>query len=200
MTSIILASKSKTRLSLLTASGLDVEAIDSQVDESLIKNKCRMMNVKIKTIALMLAAEKAKKVSEMMGKKHSVIIASDQILECEKKIFDKPIDLFEAKKRIEFLQNKTHHLWTAIVLYKNEKIIWKYISKSSLKMRKLDKKFIESWVNKQGDKVLSSVGGYQIENEGIQLFDKIQGDYFSILGLPLLPLLREIRKNIEIEQ
>ena len=121
------------------------------------------------------------------------IIGADQILGLDGKAFDKPASLEEAAARIKEFSGKPHILHTGICIVKNGEVIWRHIEMPRLTMRALTNAQIETYIEKSGSKILSSVGAYMLEDLGVQLFEKIEGDYFSILGLPLLPLLEFLR-------
>uniref|UniRef100_UPI0026270F8C Maf family protein n=1 Tax=uncultured Kiloniella sp. TaxID=1133091 RepID=UPI0026270F8C len=125
----------------------------------------------------------------------SFVIGADQMLNCNGVWFDKPTDLDHAVAHLKALSGKTHQLECSVCVVKNGERLWHHNETASLTMRDLDNDFIMSYLNALGDEALSSVGAYQLEGIGAQLFHKIQGDYFTILGLPLLPLLTFFRHN-----
>ena len=188
---IILASKSASRRALLKNAGVAHDAISSDVDENIIKQQCASEGMDLNTTCMRLAEAKAIEVSKSHADKY--IIGADQILGLDGRAFDKPSSLEEAAVRIKEFSGKAHILHNGICVVKNEEVIWRHIEMPCLKMRALSDEQVETYIEKSGSKILSSVGAYMLEDLGIQLFEKIEGDYFSILGLPLLPLLEFLR-------
>ncbi|MCI5046461.1 MAG: Maf family protein [Aquisalinus sp.] len=191
--SLILASKSMARNALLRNAGLSFEAIDSGVDEDIIKRE--MFGEKPLKVAMRLAEQKALKVSQQYP--DAMVVGADQILGLDGKSYDKPEDLSEAFARLKEFSGKSHFLHTSICIAQNDEVIWAHTEEPILTMKHLDDHTIEEYLSRTGTDVLSSVGAYQLENTGIQLLSKIEGDYFSILGLPLIPLLKFLSgKNV----
>jgi septum formation protein len=188
---IILASGSQTRLKILHNTGVSVRAAASNIDEGRIKKQFKKARKKLEQTALALALAKAKKIAARH--KDALVIGADQMLECGNTWLDKARNKNEALHQLEFLSGKTHRLVTATVLMRGEKMLWQDVAVVKLTMRKLSKKFIAAYVKKLGPAVLQGVGCYQIEGLGVQLFTRIEGDYFVILGLNLLPLLAALR-------
>lgn len=189
---LILASKSSSRLKVLMSAGLDVKAIPSHVGEAEIKTQMLLEGARADEIAEKLASEKARKVSEAYPNHY--IIGGDQILMCEDELFDKARDLDEVEKHLKFFRGKLHSLVTSVVIYKNEELVWTHTSIPKLHMRNFSNNFLANYIKTNGDNLLNSVGCYFIEESGGQLFSKIDGDYYSILGMPLLPLLTKLRE------
>ena len=189
---LILASKSASRRKLLMAVGLDIKIVPSKVDEGKIKKKMLREGAKDEEIAQILAIEKAKTVSS----KHpdNYVIGADQILVCEGELFDKARDLNEAENHLKFFRGKPHTLVTSVVIVKNKDLVWSHISKPVLYMREFSDQFLTNYIKTGEDALLNSVGCYFIEECGAQLFSKIDGDYYSILGMPLIPLLTKLRE------
>ncbi len=125
----------------------------------------------------------------------AVVIGCDQTLSLGDEIFHKPADMEAARRQLLKFSGKTHQLNSAVVLVKDGKTLWRHVSIARMTMRDLDPGFVGRYLGRVGDIALSSVGAYQVEGPGIQLFEKIEGDYFTIVGLPLLPLLAELRKE-----
>ncbi|MCI5043332.1 MAG: Maf family nucleotide pyrophosphatase [Aquisalinus sp.] len=184
-TPLILASKSPARRSLLQNTGISFQAIDSGLNEDLIKEEMR--GEPPLKIAMKLAQEKALLVNR--SNLNSLVIGADQILGFQGNSYDKPKNLLEAHDRLKEFSGKPHFLHTSICVAQNGEIIWSHTEEPILTMRDLDDQSIDAYLMRVGSGVLNSVGAYQLENIGIQLFSKIEGDYFSILGLPLVPLL-----------
>ena len=186
---IILASGSPYRKAMLINAGLDVEAVPADIDERALE--APLKDVSPEDVASILAEAKAVEVSER--KPGALVLGCDQTLSLGDEIFHKPADMEGARRHLLALSGKTHQLNSAAVLCRSGQVLWRHVGIASLTMRKLDPAFIGRHLARVGAKALSSVGAYQIEGEGIQLFDKIEGDYFTIVGLPLLPVLKELR-------
>ena len=183
---LILGSGSAIRASLLRGAGLDFEIIRPDVDEAAIKNECLAKNVDLETLALTLATKKAEAIDASSG---DWIIGSDQILEFQGEAFDKPTSMAEAHQRLMAMQGQTHSLINASVVRRGDEIIWQNIERPKLTMRAMDGDEVTAYLDLAGDDVLSSVGAYQIERFGAALFERIDGDFFAVLGLGLSPLL-----------
>ncbi|MEM0985690.1 MAG: Maf family protein [Pseudomonadota bacterium] len=196
-TPLTLASASKSRQALLAAAGVDAAAMPSRVDEDVAKAGMREQGVSVAAQAMALAELKAKDIS----KAHSgLVIGGDQMLGLGDRAFDKPKSVEEARGHLEALSGQSHRLETALVVCEHEEVVWRHLSRPKLTMRPLSSSFIDRYLDEVGDRVLSTVGGYQLESLGVQLFSEIEGDYFSILGLPLLPLLEFLRQRGVLEQ
>jgi septum formation protein len=189
---IILASSSPFRKALLVNAGIAVEAIAAGVDERALEAPLRDSGVSPEDVALVLAEAKAVDVSEK--KSGSLVLGCDQTLSLGDEVFHKPADMEGARRHLLALSGKTHQLNSAAVLVRDGAVLWRHVGVANLTMRKLDPAFIGRHLARVGQKALGSVGAYQIEGEGIQLFEKIEGDYFTIVGLPLLAVLVELRK------
>ncbi|RWB54430.1 Maf-like protein [Mesorhizobium sp.] len=188
---IILASGSPFRKAMLVNAGLDIEAVPADVDERALEAPLQDSGVSPEDVASILAEAKATEVSER--KPGALVLGCDQTLSLGDEIFHKPADMEGARSHLLALSGKTHQLNSAAVLCRDGEVLWRHVGVVSLTMRKLDPAFIGRHLARVGAKALASVGAYQIESEGIQLFEKIEGDYFTIVGLPLLPLLKELR-------
>ena len=186
---IILASGSPFRKAMLINAGLNIEAVPADVDERALE--APLQGVSPEDVAAILAEAKATEVSER--KPGALVLGCDQTLSLGDEVFHKPADMEGARRHLLALSGKTHQLNSAAVLMRDGKVLWRHVGIASLTMRKLDPAFIGRHLARVGAKALSSVGAYQIEGEGIQLFEKIEGDYFTIVGLPLLPVLAELR-------
>jgi septum formation protein len=148
-------------------------------------------------VAEVLARAKAEAVSELAPS--AFVIGADQVLAFGDRILSKPDSMEAARAQLLDLSGKSHTLHTAAAVAKGGEVVWSHSGASTLRMRKLTPEFIGRYLAAAGEEVLSSVGSYQLEGVGIELFDKIDGDYFSILGLPLLPLLDALRREGAIE-
>ncbi|MEM9572380.1 MAG: Maf family protein [Pseudomonadota bacterium] len=194
---IILASGSASRRSLLAGAGVQAQSIQPNVDEDAAKRAMRSDGLSVSNQAMQLAEMKAVKVSSNVG---GLVIGGDQMLNLEGDAFDKPINLDGAERHLKKLSGKTHTLETAIVIAENGVPIWRHLARPSLTVRTLSDSFIKRYLKSCGPPLLTTVGAYQLEGLGAQLFSKIEGDYFSILGLPLLPLLDYLRIRGVLEQ
>jgi septum formation protein len=188
--SVTLASGSESRRRLLMAAGIEAAAIKPNVDEDAMKAGLRAEGMSVRNQAMRLAEMKAIKISQRVP---GLVIGGDQMLALDNEAFDKPKDLSAAADHLRKLSGKAHTLETAIVVCENGEPVWRHLARPRLTMRPLTEDFIEDYVERVGEPLLSTVGAYQLEGLGAQLFNKIEGDYFSILGLPLLPLLDYLR-------
>lgn len=194
---IILASKSASRRSVLEASGVQAECIASNVDEEAVKNSMRGEGTSVRDQAMALAELKAIRVSQ---KYSGLVIGGDQMLNLGGRAFDKPADIEEARDHLRALSGQAHYLETAVVVCESGEPVWRHLARPKLTVRVLTSKFIDSYLEVEGDKVLQTVGCYRLEGIGVQLFSMIEGDYFSILGLPLLELLDYLRERGVLER
>jgi nucleoside triphosphate pyrophosphatase len=195
---LILASTSKTRSKMLESAGLSFISEAPGLDEATMREAVsgeKMLDAQ--DVAEVLARAKAEAVSDVA--QGAFVIGGDQVLAFEDQILAKPASMEEARKRLLDLGGKTHQLHTSVALSFDGATIWAYTDIATLTMRSLSPAFIGHYLAAAGEAVLSAVGAYQIESLGIQLFEKIEGDFFSILGLPLLPLLDALRREGAIE-
>lgn len=188
---LILASSSPFRRALLAGAGLDFEAVPSNLDERSLEAPLADSGATPDEVALVLAEAKAVDVSERHAGR--LVIGCDQTMSLGDQVFHKPADMEAARRHLLDLSGKTHQLNSAVVLARDGLATWRHVSTARLTMRRLDPAFIGRHLARVGNRALSSVGAYQIEGEGIQLFEEIEGDTFTIMGLPLLPLLKELR-------
>ncbi|MEQ9448453.1 MAG: Maf family protein [Rhodospirillaceae bacterium] len=188
---LILASGSKSRASLLKGAGLEFQIVPAMVDESGVKSALQAEGATAAQCAETLGELKAVKVSQT--KPGALVVGADQLLECDGAWFDKPADTDGARKHLQTLRGRQHVLATSVVVALDGARIWHHNAAPRLTMRAFSDAFLEDYLLQVGENVLSSVGAYQLEGRGIQLFNRIDGDYFSILGLPLLELLSFLR-------
>jgi septum formation protein len=193
MTQLILASKSPFRAMLMKNAGLDFISHAAKIDERALEAPLQNSGVTPEDVALILAEAKALDVASR--NKDALVIGSDQTLSLGDRVFHKPADMEEARRHLLALSGKTHQLNSAVVLVIGDQILWRHVSIARLTMRDLSPAFIGQHLAQTGDAVLASVGAYQFEREGVQLFEKIDGDYFTIVGLPLIPLLSQLRQR-----
>ncbi len=187
---IVLASGSAARRQVLLNAGVEATSIKPNVDEDALKADMRRQHIPVRDQAMHLAEMKARKVS---AQHEGLVIAGDQMLNLDGVAFDKPNSLEAAKDHLRELSGKSHTLETAILICEDGQPIWRHLARPKLTVRRLSERFIENYVSECGEALLSTVGAYQLEGRGAQLFTTIEGDYFSILGLPLLPLLDYLR-------
>jgi len=188
---LILASSSLARRELLARAGLSFEVVPPSVDEGEVKRSLLAEGAGATQAAESLAELKARSVSHK--RRAALVIGADQLLECEGQWFDKPADRAAALKQLESLSGKRHSLHTSICLVCDQERLWHHNVVVHLTMRPLTESFLESYLDAAGEGILATVGAYQLEGLGAQLFHKVEGDFFSVLGLPLLPLLEVLR-------
>jgi septum formation protein len=189
---LILASASVARQTMLRQAGLDVEAMPAQVDEAAVKEAAKADGWEAAELALALAELKAQRISVRFPA--ALVIGADQLLVCGDHWFDKPADLAGAAADLARLSGNTHFLATAACVYRGGAMVWHHVATPSLAMRRLSTAFIADYIAAEGDELCNCVGAYRLETLGSQLFSRIDGDFFTILGLPLLPLLDYLRQ------
>ena len=187
MPDLILASTSAIRLQLLQNAGLSVTAFPARIDEDALRQSLTHDQASPRDIADALAEAKAHKLAQRHP--DALVLGCDQILALNTRIFTKPATLDDARTQLQTLRAQTHSLLSAAVLYHNAQPIWRHIGTAHLTMRPFTDQYLDAYLTRQWPAVSQSVGGYLLESEGIQLFSAIEGDYFTILGLPLLPFL-----------
>lgn len=191
---IVLASASPTRLGLLEKAGLSVTVRPASIDEQEIRQAMRAEGATASDCALLLAQTKASRINAG----EDLVIGADQILDLDGRWFDKPADIEAAKDHIRALRGRSHVLETAVVCFRGGRQIWSHVEAPRLTMRDVSESFLADYAAREGDALLGSVGAYRIEGLGAQLFERVDGDLFSVLGLPLLPLLGFLRQHGEI--
>ena len=190
---LILASASAVRARLLQNTGLAFETISADLDEDAVKLQSQRDGRDIKETALRLAREKAKAVSVYHS--DALVIGADQMLEQDGRWFDKPSNRAEARAHLKTFSAHAHQLVTAAVAIEGGTVVWERVDTATLTVRALSDDFIDAYLDQIGNDASLSVGAYQLEGRGAQLFDAIEGDFFTILGLPLLPLLGFLRQR-----
>jgi nucleoside triphosphate pyrophosphatase len=187
--SLVLASKSEIRHQILVASGIPVEVRPAAIDERSIERDAGPASAA--DVARLLAAAKAKAVGEAMPGR--LVLGADQTLGFNGRIFSKPADRAAARAQLGQLRGSAHELHSAIAVVQDRDVLFEHVSSAQLTMRAFSDAFLERYLDTVGPAALQSVGSYQLEAAGIHLFERIDGDHFTILGLPLLPLLRFLR-------
>lgn len=194
---LILASGSPTRAAMLTQAGLIFERVSPDVDERAVEETIADSGIDAADVAQILADVKASEVSARHPT--ALVIGADQTLALDGERFHKPADLAEARRQLTRLSGHTHHLHAALSVVRGGDILFRHVATAAMTMRLLSPAFIGQYLAIVGDQALGSVGCYQIESFGIRLFEAIDGDHFTILGLPLLPLLGFLRAEGEID-
>ncbi|WP_454288838.1 Maf-like protein [Rhizobium arsenicireducens] len=194
---LVLASASPSRRMLMENAGLFFQAVAAQIDERAFEDFIAHRSFGPGELALELALQKALEVSNRFPK--ALVIGCDQTMSLGQRVFHKPADRHEAASTLRTLRGNVHRLNSAVVLVQEGREVWRHLSTADLAMRDFSDAFLELYLERCGDSVMKSVGCYQLEGIGIQLFDSIAGDYFTILGLPLLPLLGQLRALGELD-
>lgn len=194
---IILASGSAHRRMLLANAGLEFSVEKPDIDERAVEAALAGSGTNPEDVAAILAEAKATGVSERH--QEALVIGSDQTLSLDDERFHKPADMEAARRQLLRLSGSTHQLSSAVVLVRGGETLWRHLAVAHMTMRRLDPAYIGRYLSRVGDAALSSVGCYQIEGQGIRLFEKIEGDFFAIVGLPLLPLLAALRQERAID-
>lgn len=190
---LILASGSQARKQMLAAAGLQFDVVPADIDERAIRTALETGDNPLEPddIADILARAKAEHVSR--AKPEALVIGSDQVLALDETIFEKPANADVARANLLSMRGRAHELHAAVALAHGGETVWSHSDIATMTMRKFSAGFLDDYIAKSGNGILSSVGAYQLEGMGVQLFEKIEGDYFTILGMPLLPLLQELR-------
>ena len=192
----MLASASTIRAQLLAAAGVYFRIEPAELDEGSLKHACRVEGRDAAGCALALAEAKARQVAARCGR--AVVIGADQLLVCGEVWFDKPVDLGHARTQLQALRGRTHELVTAGCAVRGGSRLWHSVSSPRLTMRHFTDDFLDDYILAEGADMLGSVGAYRLEGRGVQLFEHIEGDYFAILGLPIIELLGFLRTKVMI--
>lgn len=183
---LILASSSMTRLQMLRSAGLTVEAMPARVDEDAVKRAMVSEGANPRDVADALAEGKARKVA---GKQGGLVLGCDQVLAFEGEVLSKPENVEDAKVQLLRLGGQRHMLFSAAVIYEDAKPVWRHVGVARMHMRAPSPGYLEDYLDRNWDSVRHSVGGYKVEEEGARLFTRIEGDQFTVLGMPLLEIL-----------
>lgn len=191
--SLILASASPVRARLLRSAGIEFAVEAAAVNEAAVKERCRAENRSAADCALALAEAKARSVS--LRHPGALVIGADQMLVCDGDWFDKPEDLPSVRRQLERLRGSVHVLETAVCAVQSGARLWSALSAPRLRMRNFADSVLDGYLAVEGEAVVGSLGGYRLEGRGAQLFEQVDGDYFSVLGLPMIELLGFLRRR-----
>ncbi len=187
MTPLILASTSSIRAALLRNAGVEIEVLAARVDEEAIRAALEAEGATPRDLADALAEMKARKVAEKRA--DALVLGCDQVLEQGGKVFAKPESIDAARAQLQALRGKTHRLLSAAVLYEAGQPVWRHVGEVRLTMRAITDAYLEAYLARNWESIRHAVGAYKLEEEGVRLFTRIEGDYFNVLGLPLMALL-----------
>lgn len=188
---LLLASRSAARLAMIEAAGIPVEVAAADIDERAVEASAGVSDAT--QTAIMLAQAKARAVgSQRPGR---IVVGADQTLALGQQRFDKPPDRAAAREQLRALAGRSHELHSAVAVVRDQGVVFSHVETARLTMRALSDRLIDTYLGAVGPQALSSVGAYQLEKIGVQLFERIEGDHFTILGLPLLALLAFLRRD-----
>src|SRR5262245_42371332 len=190
---LLLASASPFRRKLLEAAGVPFRVVPANVDEGSLKCALAVRGSPVDpaSVAEALAAAKARSAASAFPA--ALAIGADQVLALDGELFDKPGDLVGARAQLERLRGKTHRLFSAVALAERGEVVWSTVEQATLTMRNFSEAFLDAFLARAGNGLTGIVGSYEIEGPGIQLFERVEGDHSTIIGLPLMPLLAELR-------
>lgn len=187
---LVLASKSEIRRIMLSNTGIPVEIVPANIDERAVEQASPSRDPG--AVATLLAREKARAIAAVRPAR--LVLGADQTLALGAQRFTKPVDREAAREQLRTLRGKAHALHSAVALIQDDTVLYEHCAVARLTMRDFSDDFLETYLDIAGAAATASVGGYQLENVGITLFDKVEGDHFTILGLPMFPLLAEFRR------
>ena len=190
---LVLASKSPARATMLAGAGLEVELVPADIDERALDASWTAAGHGPAQVARLLAEEKARAVSKTLPGR--IVIGADQTLALGEKRYSKPADLKAARDHLISFRGRIHHLHSGVAVVRDGAVLFATVASAAMHVRAFSDAFLDTYLAAMGDRALGSVGCYQFEGLGIQLFDRIDGDYYTILGMPLLPLLAALRRE-----
>jgi len=196
---LLLASASPYRRKMLEAAGVAFEVVVAGVDEDVLKQELAQRSRKPTATEVAQALARAK--AEAVSAKHpnAIVIGADQVLALGDELLDKPGTSAAARTQLARLRGRTHRLVSAVTIAEGGKAVWSHVGEAVLTMRAFSDAFLDRYVAAAGPRIAGIVGAYEIEGRGIQLFERVEGDHFTIIGLPLVPLLAELRSRGVIE-
>jgi septum formation protein len=196
---LILGSASPYRRRMLEAAGLSFRVVTAAVDEAALKRRLAGASVKLAPADVAVALARAKAEAVSSSQPDALVIGADQILALDGELLDKPGTLEAARAQLNRLRGKVHRLVSAVALAQTGRTVWNHVDEAVLTMRRFSPEFLDAYLKQAGSAVSGIVGAYEIEGPGIQLFERVEGDHFTIIGLPLVPLLAELRSRGAIE-
>lgn len=196
MTRVVLASRSAARQALLSGAGVPFEAVPAAVDEEALKRELEPQALSPLATAQALAAAKAVETSRTV---EGLVIGADQTLDFEGETIGKAQNKTEARHRLRSFRGRPHQLHSAVAIAVDGTLAWSNVQSATLRVRDFSDRFLEAYLERNWSRVMDSVGCYHLEGEGVQLFEAVEGDYFTILGLPLPPLLAFLREQGVLE-
>jgi septum formation protein len=188
---LVLASRSAVRRAMIEAAGVPLEIAPADIDERAVERRAGAGTAA--DAASLLAREKSR--AGCAGIKGRLVVGADQTLALGRKRFTKPVDRDSAREQLQALAGRTHELHSAVAVARDGRVLFSHVDTAKLTMRPLSERFIDAYLDTAGESVMASVGGYQLEGLGSHLFERIEGDYFTILGLPLFALLSFLRRE-----
>lgn len=193
MSHLVLASASQVRARVLQSAGVAFDIYPAHVDEDAVKDSLLAAHAPLRDIADALAELKARKVSSLQP--DAMVLGADQVLAFEGELVSKCASMDEARTLLRRLRGKKHELISALVLARAGAAIWRHVGMAALWMRDFSDRFLDEYLAAEGEELLKGVGCYRLEGRGAQLFERVEGDYFTVLGLPLVPLLGALRQQ-----
>lgn len=195
--SLVLASASFIRKTLIENAAVPVDTTQARIDEESLRASMSAEGVSPRDMADQLAEAKARKVSGRMPGR--IVLGCDQVLDHRGEALGKASDLAELRQQLQRLRGDSHILWSAAVLYRDGQPLWRHIGQARMTMADVSDDYLDGYLGRNGAQLETTVGGYMLEREGVRLFSRIDGDYFTALGLPLLPLLRQLAQMGHLE-